>query len=77
MKTELAKPGKVGLEKTHEECVDAFSKVLKGDGVGIAKNTFLRNAGLLKSKYKLMSWPLQDLEEKLQGERDTSAALIL
>ena len=46
---------------------------------GITKNTFLRNAGLLKckskSKYKSKSLPTQVLEEQLQAERAIAAAL--
>ena len=67
---ELAEPRKDCLEKTHEKSVDAFLKLLKGVGVGIAKNTFLRNAWLLKSKSKFMSLPPQAMEEQLQAARD-------
>jgi hypothetical protein len=77
MKLEMAKPGKNGLEKTDEECVKAFSMAIKKKG--IAKNTFLRNAGLLKCKSMSKSKYLHArvLEEQLQVERAASAALRL
>ena len=43
MKFEMEKPGKDGIEKTLEECVETFTMVLKNKD--ITKNTFLRNAG--------------------------------
>ena len=75
VKQELAKPGKDGLGKTREECVDEFSKVF--NDVGIAKNTFLRNDGFAASlsKSKPMSFNVHVLEENLQAERATADAL--
>lgn len=88
MKFEMAKPEKDGLEKTPDEYVDAFSNVLKRNG--IANNTFLRNSGFTAnlsmskskslfnsksmSKSKSKSLPVQDLEEQLKAERAIAAA---
>lgn len=41
----MAKPGKDGMEKTLEECMETFTMVLKNKD--ITKNTFLRNDGFL------------------------------
>ena len=71
MKLEMAKPGKDGMEKTLEQCVETFTMVPKNKD--ITKNTFLRNAGLLKSKSK--SFSAQVLEEQLQAERAAAAVL--
>jgi hypothetical protein len=79
---ELAKPGKDGLEKTKDEPMDAFSKILSHD-VGITNNMFPRNAGLVASlsrtrskfKSKSKSLPIQALKEQLDAERATIAAL--
>ena len=75
MKEELVKPGKGGPKKTPKECVDSFSKVLQ-DG-GIANNTFMRNAGVAASSSNSKSMPLhlQALEDQLEAERATAAAL--
>lgn len=72
---EMAKPGKDGLEKTQEECVETFTMILKGEQ--ITKNTFLRNAGILKttSKSKSRSLDVMVLEEDVQRERATADAL--
>ena len=72
---EMAKPGKNGLEKTPEECVETFTMILKGEQ--ITKNTFLRNAGILKttSKSKSRSLDVMVLEEDVQRERATAYAL--
>ena len=75
MNLEMAKPGKDGLEKTPEECVETFTMILKGEQ--ITKNTFLRNAGILKttSKSKSRSLDVMVLEEDVQRERATTDAL--
>lgn len=79
MKLEMAKPGKNGLEKTNEECVKVFSMAIKKKG--IAKNTFLWNAKLLKRKSKSKSKSkyllAQVLEVQLQAERAAATALRL
>jgi hypothetical protein len=84
MKVELAKPKKDGIEKTQEECLNSFSKVLQCHG--IANNTFLRNAGFTtnlsrsksksKPKRRLRSKSLSFyvLEELLKEERAIVAA---
>jgi hypothetical protein len=71
MKLEMAKPGKDGMEKTLEECMETFTMVLKNKD--ITKNTFLRNAGFLQSKSK--SFSAQVLEEQLQIERAAADVL--
>ena len=73
MKLEMAKPGKDGMEKTLEECMETFTMVLKNKD--ITKNTFLRNAGFLKSKSKSKSFSAQVLEEQLQIERAAADVL--
>jgi hypothetical protein len=73
MKLEMAKPGKDGMEKTLEECMETFTMVLKNKD--ITKNTFLRNAGFLQSKSKSKSFSAQVLEEQLQIERAAADVL--
>jgi hypothetical protein len=77
MKLEMAKPGKDGMEKTLEECMETFTMVLKNKD--ITKNTFLRNAGFLqsksKSKSKSKSFSAQVLEEQIQIERAAADVL--
>lgn len=75
MKLEMAKPGKDGMEKTLEECMETFTMVLKNKD--ITKNTFLRNAGFLqsKSKSKSKSFSAQVLEEQIQIERAVADVL--
>ena len=70
---EMAKPGKDGLEKTPEECVETFTMILKGEQ--ITKNTFLRNAGILKTMSKSRSLDVMVLEEDVQRERATADVL--
>ena len=73
MKLEMAKPGKDGMEKTLEECMETFTMVLKNKD--ITKNTFLRNAGFLQSKSKSKSFSAQVLEEQIQIERAAADVL--
>lgn len=76
LRLEMKKPGKDGLKKTHEECLEAFTNATKK--IGIKKNTFLRNAGLSKCKSKQSkseSLPTHVLEKQLQEEQARREAL--
>ena len=75
LRLEMKKPGKDGLKKTHEECLEAFTNATKKQ---VLKKTFLRNAGLSKCKSKQSkseSLPTHVLEKQLQEEQARREAL--